>query len=759
MKVFATSLQEAVDKTQGRYQTFSTKEAFGGGDISGGDLYSRTQSSFINHAEQLRYFRGYPHTIIRTICNRISGQPFVVLKESNGQVSKRGFLNSDFYVKNHLPTHLLRKVQDYVPISNHPLELIINRPNQVMTRYHLIFSLFACLELTGRGYWWIQPPENTVSGMFEVWPIPPSWVRPIHKEGCLFHTFEVMPPNGRRANIPASEMAYFFYPDPADPLGACSTIQALAASVTSDEQIELSQARSFRNVFNPGLAVVVGNAQGVPGVGRDQQMVLSADQRNELLGQLAIQLRGSQNSGNPIILDGFIKDVKNIFPNPKEMDFPNSSTSCRNRLSEGFGVNPVSMGRIEPMARASSAVADDHLLRNVVNPRIEIFNEASLYQILPKFRSHFGGGWVAYLEKAVSNDADYDLAQRSAMSGNGAFSRNDWRRAAGMPELEDGDNCFVGGVPVPVIERGKGVPASDFPGSSSDGKIDLAAEWSAASGLGFKSLVQNWGYDSAIRQYDMILKSQSSALQQRIVGVYRKMGVEARSFLNGLSASNNPTMQDMVRMFDAEDWSGRLRKSVEDVIEQSVLLGASLEWHLFMPIKESRWRSKGFMDWLKNLPQSVVNSAKDFAKSLLNEDYWAGMVKTVAKKVGAAFLSAALIMNPGVAVDAAITQTLGMAAAPVFAQTAALTEAMTAINGGQQETRYLFHGLGIAKKKIWKTMEDERVRPVHRDTHDQVRLIDEYYDLDGHKAMFPGDPILPPGLRCGCRCGSFTFIG
>ena len=755
MGQFTVSFQEAVDKTQGRYNFFAPKEAAGGGEVSGGDLYSKSQSAFVNHAEQLRYFRGYPHTIIRTICNRIAGQPFVVLKESPSADRNRvkTFLDSDFYLKNHLPSCLHRKVHDYVPVSSHPLEHIINRPNQVMTRYHLVFSLFACLELTGRGYWWIQSPENTASGMFEIWPMPPSWVRPIHKEGVLFHSFDITPPSGKRAIVPGSEMAYFFYPDPADPLGACSTIQALATAVTSDEQMELSQARSFRNVFNPGLAVIVGNVQGVPGVGRDQQMVLSADQRNELLAQLAVQLRGSQNAGNPIILDGFIKDLKNIFPNPKEMDFLNSSTNSRNRLSEGFGVNPVSMGRIEPMARASSAVADDHLLRNVVNPRIEIFNEASIYQVLPKFQRHFGKGWVAYLERATSNDADYDLALHGKMAEHGAFSRNDWRRSAGMPELEDGENCFVGGAPVPVIQAGAPSAIAGDPL-----EVDLLAEWSSVRGIGCKSLVQNWGYDSAIRQYDMILKSQTSNLQRKIVGVYSKMGVEARKFLNGISGSNNPTAQDMERMFDISKWSNELRGQCQETLEQSAMLGASLEWHLFMPIKQCRWEQKGFLDWLKKLPSQIVESAKAFVGSQLSQEYWNGMIRTVSKRVGAAFLSAVIAYSPTVAVDAAITQTLGMAAAPVFAQTSSLTETLTAVNAGQQETRYFYRGLGVATKKIWKTMEDEFVRPVHERTHDQVRLIDEYYSLDGHLAMFPGDPILPADLRCGCRCGSFTFV-
>lgn len=747
---FAKHMQEASSLCQGRLSYIQPKSHQG--ESGGADVYSRSQAAFQNHAEQLRYYRGYPHTIIRTICNRIAGQPFIVGidKKDGKKLTQRSIFQNSCYVKSCVPSFLRHKIADYTPASSHPIEKIINRPNSIMTRYSLIFSTFACLELTGRSYWWIQQPEVTASGDYEIWPLPPSWVQPIHKEGCLFHSFNILPPNGRRKVIPASEMAYFFYPDPADPLGACSTIQALAASVSSDEQIELAQSRSFRNVFNPGLAVVVGNV-GMPGIGRDQQIVLSADQRNEILSQLAIQLRGSQNFGNPIVLDGFIKDVKNVFPNPREMDFLNSSNDSRNRLSEGFGVNPVSMGRIEPMARASSAVADDHLLSNVVNPRIEIFNEASVYQVFPKFNQKHGSGWIGYIEKATSIDLDYDLAQRTAMSQQGAFSRNDWRRAANMPELEDGDNAIVGGVVIPVTPKG----STPSPSLSRDPQKD----WRRYGLTNCKSIVQNYGYESALNQYSILVDTQSAKLSDSLVKAYRKIGIHAKNFLQNIASSSSFNEEEVLKISTfGEDWGEILKQHAMDEIGDSVMLGASLEWHLFTPVKSSRHTKKGFLDWFRKLPQSIVDGIKNFTDFIASRAYWDSMAKTLGKKIGTAFLAAAVTMSPEIAINHAITATVGPTSAPINSAVAAMTETVGALSAGQQETRVFFASAGVAKKKIWKTMCDNMVRPAHQRTHDQVRLIHEPYDVDGHPAMMPGDPSLPAGLRCGCRCGSFTFV-
>jgi hypothetical protein len=59
--------------------------------------------------------------------------------------------------------------------------------------------------------------------------------------------------------------------------------------------------------------------------------------------------------------------------------------------------------------------------------------------------------------------------------------------------------------------------------------------------------------------------------------------------------------------------------------------------------------------------------------------------------------------------------------------------------------------------KQWLDSHDTRVREAHRDTDRQRRKIWEPYlvGVDGgakFPAMFPGDPILPPGLRINCRC-------
>lgn len=57
--------------------------------------------------------------------------------------------------------------------------------------------------------------------------------------------------------------------------------------------------------------------------------------------------------------------------------------------------------------------------------------------------------------------------------------------------------------------------------------------------------------------------------------------------------------------------------------------------------------------------------------------------------------------------------------------------------------------------KQWDAVLDGATRPTHRKLDGQVREIDEPYEVDGKKAMFPGD-FGDPAEDCRCRCVSLT---
>ena len=57
--------------------------------------------------------------------------------------------------------------------------------------------------------------------------------------------------------------------------------------------------------------------------------------------------------------------------------------------------------------------------------------------------------------------------------------------------------------------------------------------------------------------------------------------------------------------------------------------------------------------------------------------------------------------------------------------------------------------------KQWDSMLDRKVRSTHRKLDGQIREVDEPFEVDGKKAMFPGD-FGDPAEDCNCRCASLT---
>lgn len=83
----------------------------------------------------------------------------------------------------------------------------------------------------------------------------------------------------------------------------------------------------------------------------------------------------------------------------------------------------------------------------------------------------------------------------------------------------------------------------------------------------------------------------------------------------------------------------------------------------------------------------------------------------------------------------------------------ARTATTGAQNAGRMETMHRAHGMGINVRKQWLATLDARTRDSHRHLDGQVKDIDDHFDSDYGKIMFPGDPSAHPGDVYNCFVG------
>ncbi|MGL6095184.1 MAG: phage portal protein, partial [Fimbriiglobus sp.] len=300
------------------------------------------------HLDQYRHYKGYTYSIVRVIATRVCGQQLKVGRRVQPG-KKAHFASRPRYGS--LPSWLKGKEDQLHLYRKHPILDCFENPNPVMVRWVVMFCTVASIQITGKGYWWMTRNEQT--GNPEIWPLPSHWVEPVHTEEKLFDSWRVQPDSGAAFNVKPEELVYFYLPDISDPLNAYGPADAMRTTISVDEQTEETQRRSLLNSVNPALAITVGRSSESSPIGSmTDSPVLTRSQRKTLKAGLRQEYQGMLNADEPMILDGFIKDVKPLRTSPREIDFMNSSDAVKARLAQGWGVNPIVMGQVEGANRA-----------------------------------------------------------------------------------------------------------------------------------------------------------------------------------------------------------------------------------------------------------------------------------------------------------------------------------------------------------------------------------------------------------------------
>lgn len=82
----------------------------------------------------------------------------------------------------------------------------------------------------------------------------------------------------------------------------------------------------------------------------------------------------------------------------------------------------------------------------------------------------------------------------------------------------------------------------------------------------------------------------------------------------------------------------------------------------------------------------------------------------------------------------------------------ARTAVTSAESKGRQDSFERAKENGVISKKVWLAARDARTRATHRALDGQEVEIDQPFEIDGYKIMYPGDPDAAPEMTYNCRC-------
>lgn len=459
--------------------------ARGGGILA--DFNARADAN--HHAEQFRHNRDRPYSIIRLISQRIARQPIRVARlHDKGNKERQAFWNGRVKAFDAagkivsasrlelLPAKYKAMADNLEPYETHPLLTTLADPNPVMTSWGLKYTAVSHLLITGKAFWWTtangQPAParatNLTPGPAEpasqIWPILPSWMTPIH-EPSIYAAWECRPNEMAKGfKIPSENVVYFYEVDPANPLlGALSPLQANGRRVAIGESISNAQKKGFDNSLNPDLLISIGRHPELA-TGEKQRPMLTKEQREQIIRWVKSMYRGTERNHDPLILDALIEDVRRLDSGlTREMDHIKSSVRNDEQLDQGFLVNSISMGRVEGANRASSVMADEHLVSNVLAPLCEQMSEVMTEWLGPQY-ARPGEKLVVFLEEIKTSDPDYILNEDKVLIQGCLSKFNEMRERHHLPAIPEFDDYIVTPQgPMPMPKKGEPLMAKPAP--------------------------------------------------------------------------------------------------------------------------------------------------------------------------------------------------------------------------------------------------------------------------------------------------------
>lgn len=750
--------------------------------------YAYMDNSNMQAVEYYKHNRGWANAAIRVLGRRISSQPsYVARRLKPGQKPRRlsghksvvlrsgefrgqrVTLGDARWFRNVLPMHLKDFSAEMELIDNHPLSLAMEDPNEIMVQSDLTNNTVANLEITGKCYWWVYFDE--VLNKMRMWPMPTHWIEPRHSRG-LFSSFIIRPTGTPlRLEVPPEMIVYFKIPDPGDLFGALGTMQAQAKPVAADDAIAECQYRGFHQGIHPGMAIVAGkmgnsNSPNASG-GR---VVLDKDQRNAILDHF-IRRYSSPNKYNlPVIIDGFIEDIRPITNTMREMDFLNSGKYSKERVVQGFGVSAAGMGQVENANRASSAVSDEHMCRNAVNPLITTISQTVTKWMGPVFEAK-GEDLVWFIEEAHGTDPEFDFNRSQKMFADGAITFNSYRQANGERPVRGGDVFLVrtplGVIPIPEIIEGEQAP----------NPADISDVWGEVMGTDDVQ-AGDLGDDEASpttvevnvgpAPKDYFCVSKTLAREDRKAFWIKAHGKVETSFFrklkghfNGVAsrfidAFRNGDGVDKILSSGKEESRERLRETIRPHLKSIAEYGAGLVWDLHRPRGQARdvaVAAKHLSLSLRasKLPKEVRDAVNEFTEDILDEGFWRDVSDRQREQI-------ARIIRVGVKTGLShedIAARLELEIPLLDADRAmniARTESTGAINAGAAAVRDKLAADGLLKGKEWISVMDAHVREAHFGADGQVVANDDMFLVGGEHCLYPGDVALSPANRCGCRC-------
>lgn len=288
---------------------------------------------------------------------------------------------------------MTRTGEELEQVYNHPFEALLHHPNELQSRYDLLFSTFANLLLAGNVYWWMNRLPN--SPPREIYALPAHLCKPVlgGQLGVVDY-YAWNNGSGREYKLEPEDVIHFKAYHPTNMFVGLSAVEPLALSIEKDHKAQKYDLEFF--------ASDKGKPAGVFGIkGRLDQTDMDALKRT---------LRGA---GRSLAVMENIEEVQYI---QMALDYVNMEFINNRQFTKEEVYATIAPGLSSVLAvnatEANSRAGQETIDERAIYPRLVAVAEGITNRALPLY----GDNLVGQFEDPRKPNRELELAEQEAYS-------------------------------------------------------------------------------------------------------------------------------------------------------------------------------------------------------------------------------------------------------------------------------------------------------------------------------------------------------
>jgi HK97 family phage portal protein len=356
----------------------------------------------------------------------------------------------DFLARNiaQLPFKVYRRQSDAdrVRLADHPLAVLLNRPNPFTTRYRLIDSLVHDMGIYDTGIWAKVREDGQTFGLLR---LDPRMVTPVG--GNFFYPDAyLLRGNGGQLELTPDQVVHFRGYNPHDPRWGCSPVETLRSILAEEYESAKYREQLWRN--NARMSGYISRPADAP------QWSKRDKDRFRDQWQAAYTGDGPRAGGTPILEDGMTYTAAAV--TPEQAQYLETRKLTREECASAYHVPPPLVGILDHATFSNIDAQHEQLYQDTLGPWLTQFAEEIQLQLLPDFADSADVYGEFDIGAKLAGSFEEQAKVLQAATGAPYMTRNEARARLNLPALDDGDHLVT---PLNVLVGGQASPQDSAP--------------------------------------------------------------------------------------------------------------------------------------------------------------------------------------------------------------------------------------------------------------------------------------------------------